>query len=147
GLDYFKILGVFVGDDKKKIVMVFDGVEEVIFARSDQRQLFVRLFRMQETDLAGEFTFNRNKNEFFIARFGYIEKKTFIFLLIDCSILIDATSQNMFEVSGEFTFNRNKNEFFIARFGYIEKKTFIFLLIDCSILIDATSQNMFERFV
>src|SRR6202011_4562335 len=97
GLDYFKILGVFVGDDKKKIVMVFDGVEEVIFARSDQRQLFVRLFRMQETDLAGEFTFNRNKNEFFIARFGYIEKKTFIFLLIDRSILIDATSQNMFE--------------------------------------------------
>ena len=52
GFDDFKVLGVFVGDDKETIVMIFDGVEEVIFARSDQRQLLVRLFRMQETDLA-----------------------------------------------------------------------------------------------
>ena len=74
-LDYFKILGVFVGDDKETIAMIFDIVEEVIFARTDQRQIVVRSIRIQETDFAGEFTLNRNENEFLIARFGDSRKK------------------------------------------------------------------------
>src|SRR6202012_1640598 len=68
-LNYLKILGVFVRDDKEAIAVVFDIVEEVRFAGADQRQRVVRPIRVKETDLTGEFTLNRYENEFLIARF------------------------------------------------------------------------------
>ena len=49
--------------------MIFDIVEEVVFAGTDQRQRVVRPIRIKETDLAGKFTLNRYENEFLIARF------------------------------------------------------------------------------
>src|ERR1700689_451787 len=68
-LDYLKILGAFVCHDKEAIAVIFDIVEEVVFAGTDQRQSVVRPIRIKKTDLAGEFTLNRYENEFIIARF------------------------------------------------------------------------------
>jgi len=53
--------------DKETITVIFDLVEQVIFARTDKRQLPVRSIRIQKTNLAGEFTLDRNENEFLIA--------------------------------------------------------------------------------